>query len=47
MKKILSFFAGLIIMFNGAVVVENGQHTGARPGRILHGPGYLPGPQNK
>ena len=32
------------VLVNGAVVVENGQHTGARPGRILHGPGYLRGP---
>tara|TARA_B000000565_G_scaffold18514_1_gene13138 strand:+ start:2152 stop:3774 length:1623 start_codon:yes stop_codon:yes gene_type:complete len=32
------------VLVNGTVVVENGQHTGARPGRILHGPGYLPGP---
>ena len=32
------------VLVNGAIVVENGQHTGARPGRILHGPGYLPGP---
>ena len=32
------------VLVNGSVVVENGQHTGARPGRILHGPGYLPGP---
>ena len=32
------------VLVNGAVVVENGQHTGARPGRILHGPGYLPEP---
>ena len=29
------------VLVNGTVVVENGQHTGARPGRILHGPGYL------
>ena len=35
------------VLVNGALVVENGQHTGARPGRILYGPGYLPGPQNK
>ena len=32
------------VLVNGAIVVENGQHTGARPGRILQGPGYLPGP---
>ena len=32
------------VLVNGTVVVENGQHTGARPGRILHGPGYLSGP---
>ena len=32
------------VLVNGTVVVENGQHTGARPGRILQGPGYLPGP---
>ena len=32
------------VLVNGAVVVENGQHTGARPGRILHGPGYLSPP---
>lgn len=32
------------VLVNGTVVVENGQHTGARPGRILHGPGYLSRP---
>ena len=32
------------VLVNGALVVENGQHTGARPGRILHGPGYLAEP---
>tara|TARA_B100000214_G_scaffold185385_1_gene133691 strand:- start:1637 stop:3259 length:1623 start_codon:yes stop_codon:yes gene_type:complete len=32
------------VLVNGAVVVENGQHTGARPGRILYGPGYLSPP---
>ena len=32
------------VLVNGTVVVENGQHTGARPGRILHGPGYLSSP---
>lgn len=28
------------VLVNGEVVVEDGQHTGARPGRVLHGPGY-------
>ncbi|MEQ8313668.1 MAG: D-aminoacylase [Gammaproteobacteria bacterium] len=28
------------VLVNGEVVVEDGQHTGRRPGRILHGPGY-------
>ena len=27
------------VLVNGEVVVENGAHTGRRPGRILHGPG--------
>ena len=28
------------VLVNGEVVVENGVHTGRRPGRILHGPGF-------
>jgi N-acyl-D-amino-acid deacylase len=28
------------VLVNGELVVENGQHTGARPGRIVYGPGY-------
>ena len=28
------------VLVNGEVVVANGQHTGARPGRVLRGPGY-------
>ena len=28
------------VLVNGEIVVEDGAHTGARPGRILHGPGY-------
>ncbi len=28
------------VLVNGQVVVANGRHTGNRPGRILHGPGY-------
>lgn len=28
------------VLVNGVVVVREGQHTGARPGRIVYGPGY-------
>jgi N-acyl-D-aspartate/D-glutamate deacylase len=27
------------VLVNGVVVVENGDHTGARPGRVIYGPG--------
>jgi N-acyl-D-amino-acid deacylase len=27
------------VMVNGQVVVENGKHTGARPGKVIYGPG--------
>ena len=29
------------VLVNGEVVVREGVHTGNRPGRILHGPGYI------
>jgi len=29
------------VLVNGQVVVENGQHTGKRPGKVLYGPGYV------
>jgi dihydroorotase/N-acyl-D-amino-acid deacylase len=29
------------VLVNGTVVVREGQHTGALPGRIVRGPGYL------
>ena len=32
------------VLVNGKLVVENGQHTGARPGRIITGPGYIGAP---
>jgi len=28
------------VLVNGEIVVENGSHNGARPGRVLYGPGY-------
>jgi N-acyl-D-amino-acid deacylase len=27
------------VLVNGMVVIDNGQHTGARPGKVLLGPG--------
>lgn len=30
----------LHVLVNGTLVVENGEHTGAKPGRIIRGPGY-------
>ena len=29
------------VLVNGAVVIENSHHTGARPGRIIYGPGKV------
>jgi N-acyl-D-aspartate/D-glutamate deacylase len=28
------------VIVNGTPVIDNGKHTGARPGAILYGPGY-------
>lgn len=30
------------VLVNGQVVVDHGRHTGAKPGMILYGPGYVP-----
>jgi N-acyl-D-aspartate/D-glutamate deacylase len=30
------------VLVNGEVVIDQGKHTGARPGRVLHGPGRQP-----
>jgi N-acyl-D-amino-acid deacylase len=30
------------VLVNGTVVVDNGQHTGQRPGRVVYGPGKQP-----
>ena len=27
------------VLVNGAIVIDNGHHTGARPGRVVYGPG--------
>lgn len=31
------------VLVNGEIVVEQGRHTGSRPGRIIYGSGYQPG----
>ncbi|HTQ61629.1 MAG TPA: carboxypeptidase regulatory-like domain-containing protein [Candidatus Solibacter sp.] len=28
------------VLVNGELVIDHGKHTGARPGRIIYGPGY-------
>jgi N-acyl-D-amino-acid deacylase len=30
------------VLVNGQVVVDHGKHTGARPGKVIYGPGYRP-----
>jgi N-acyl-D-amino-acid deacylase len=30
------------VLVNGGVVLENGKYTGAKPGRVIRGPGYRP-----
>jgi N-acyl-D-amino-acid deacylase len=27
------------VLVNGTIVIDNGNHTGARPGKIIYGPG--------
>ena len=31
-----------VVFVNGVAVFENGKYTGAKPGRVLRGPGYRP-----
>jgi N-acyl-D-aspartate/D-glutamate deacylase len=40
-EKPKSYAEGVpFVVVNGVVVIDQGQHTGARPGRALRGPGY-------
>jgi N-acyl-D-aspartate/D-glutamate deacylase len=32
------------VLVNGQVVIDHGRHTGARPGKIIYGPGYRTNP---
>ena len=33
--------SGMVHVFvNGAQVLRDGNHTGAKPGRVVHGPGF-------
>ena len=32
------------VLVNGQIVLENGKYTGAKPGKVLRGPGYQPRP---
>jgi len=35
------YATGMVHVFvNGAQVIKNGEHTGAKPGRVVRGPGY-------
>ena len=35
------------VLVNGAVVIDNGTHTGARPGKVIYGPGKNGRPQGR
>ena len=40
-----AYAEGMVHVFvNGVQVLDNGQHTGKMPGRVVHGPGYKPKP---
>ncbi len=41
-KPLLSPVGIDYVLVNGQVVIENGKHTGARPGHVLYGPGRKP-----
>jgi len=32
------------VIVNGVIVLDDSEHTGELPGRVLRGPGYEPGP---
>ncbi len=39
------YATGMVHVFvNGTQVLSEGEHTGALPGRVVHGPGWKPSP---
>ena len=43
-EKPKSYPAGIpYVMVNGVLVIDQGQHTGARPGQVIYGKGYKAG----
>ena len=43
-EKPMQYATGMVhVLVNGVPVLENGQHTGATPGRIVRGRGFKPG----
>ncbi|HTF18134.1 MAG TPA: D-aminoacylase [Chryseolinea sp.] len=42
-EKPMQYATGMMyVMVNGTVVLDNGEHTGATPGRVVRGPGWTP-----
>ena len=45
-EKPHQYSTGMVHVFvNGTQVLKDGEHTGARPGRVVRGPGYKPRPK--
>jgi N-acyl-D-aspartate/D-glutamate deacylase len=43
-EKPAEFASGIdYVLVNGRIVIDHGRHTGARPGKVLLGPGHVPG----
>ena len=42
-EKPHQYSTGMVhVLVNGVQVLKNGEHTGAKPGRVVRGPGYHP-----
>jgi len=41
-EKPHQYASGMVhVLVNGTQVLKDGEHTGAKPGRVVHGPGYI------